>query len=141
MNPLLISEYVEPGTVQSVFRDYAFLGEQSVRVAEAAACAAEQGAYCRYHDSLILNQTGPTSFVDNRLKQMAAALGLDTAAFNSCLDSGEKRAAVEASIAEGREQGVDSTPSTASKSKSGTTGTPCSRRSSPRLRPGDGVIG
>jgi protein-disulfide isomerase len=110
VKPLIVAEYVEPGTVQFVFRDYAFRGEQAVRAAEAASCAADQGAYWRYHDTLFLNQTGPASFVDDRLKQMAAELGLDTDAFNSCLDSGEKRADVEASLAEGRELGVDSTP-------------------------------
>ena len=81
-----------------------------MRAAEAASCAGDQGVFWRYHDTLFLNQTGPTSFVDDRLKQMAADLGLDTAAFNSCLDGGEKRAEVEASIAAAREQGVDSTP-------------------------------
>ena len=110
MKPLIVSEYVEPGTVQFVYRDYAFRGEQAVRAAEAAACAADQGAFWQYHDTLFLNQTGPASFVDDRLKQMAAELGLDTEAFNTCLDSGEKRAEVEASIAEAQAQGVDSTP-------------------------------
>ena len=110
MKPLIVSEYVAPGTVQFVYRDYAFRGDQAIRAAEAAACAADQGAFWRFHDTLFLNQTGPASFVDDRLKQMAAELGLDTQAFNSCLDSGEKRAEVEASIAEGQELGVDSTP-------------------------------
>jgi predicted DsbA family dithiol-disulfide isomerase len=41
---------------------------------------------------------------------MAEALGLDTAAFNQCLDNDEKRAGVEASIAEAQAQGIDSTP-------------------------------
>ena len=41
---------------------------------------------------------------------MAETLGLDTGAFNQCLNSGEKGAGVDASIAEAREQGVDSTP-------------------------------
>ena len=110
MKPQLVSEYVEPGTVQFVYRDYAFRGEQAVRAAEAAARAADHGAYWQFHETLFLNQTGPASFVDDRLKAMAAELGLDAAAFNSCLDSGEKRAEVEASVAAAREQGVDSTP-------------------------------
>ena len=110
MKPLLVSEYVEPGTVQFVYRDFAFRGEQAVRAAKAAACAADQGAYRQYHDTLFLNQTGPASFVDDRLKAMAAELGLDTEAFNSCLDSGEKRDEVDASVAEAWEQGFDSTP-------------------------------
>lgn len=110
MKPLIVSEYVEPGTVQFVYRDFPVLGEQAVRAAEAAACAADQGAYWQYHDTIFLNQSGPASAVDDRLKQIAAEMGLDSATFNSCLDSGEKRAEVEASVAEGRELGVDSTP-------------------------------
>ena len=110
MEPQLVSEFVEPGIVRFEFHDYAFRGPEAVRAAEAAACAADQGAYWRYHDTLFLNQSGPNSFTDARLKQMAETLGLDTAAFNQCLDSGEKRAGVEASIAEAQAQGIDSTP-------------------------------
>jgi protein-disulfide isomerase len=110
VKPQLVSEYVEPGIVQFEYRDYAFRGPEAVRAAEAAACAADQGAYWRFHDTLFLNQSGPNSFSDARLKQMAETLELDTTAFNQCLDSGEKRAGVEASIAEAQAQGVDSTP-------------------------------
>jgi protein-disulfide isomerase len=110
VKPSLISEYVETGKVKFEYRDYAFRGPQAVRAAEAAACAADQGQFWRYHDTLFLNQSAPDAFSDARLKQMAQTLGLDTAAFNSCLDSGEKREAVEASLAEGQGLGVDSTP-------------------------------
>jgi protein-disulfide isomerase len=110
VEPQLVSEYVETGLVQFEYRDYAFRGEEAMRAAEAAACADDQGAYWQFHDTLFLNQSGVNSFTDARVKQMAAAIGLDTGAFNSCLDSGEKRALVEQSIAEGQAQGVDSTP-------------------------------
>lgn len=110
MKPQLVSEYVASGTVRFQYRDYAFLGPEAIRAAEAAACAADQGAFWHYHDTLFLNQGGPNSFSDARLKQMAEMIGLDTGAFNSCLDSGEKRAEVEASVAEGQAQGIDSTP-------------------------------
>jgi protein-disulfide isomerase len=110
VKPQLVSEYVEPGLVRFEFHDYAFRGPEAVRAAEAAACAADQGAYWQFHDTLFLNQSGPNSFGDARLKQMAETLRLDTGAFNQCLDSGEKRAGVEASIAEAQAQGIDSTP-------------------------------
>jgi protein-disulfide isomerase len=110
VKPQLVSDYVEPGLVRFEFHDYAFRGPEAVRAAEAAACAADQGAYWRYHDTLYLNQSGPNSFTDARLKQMAETLGLDTGTFNQCLDSGEKRPGVEASIAEAQAQGIDSTP-------------------------------
>jgi protein-disulfide isomerase len=110
VKPQLVSNYVEPGIVRFEFHDYAFRGPEAVRAAEAAACAADQGAYWRFHDTLYLNQSGPNSFTDARLKQMAETLGLDTGTFNQCLDSGEKKAGVEASIAEAQAQGIDSTP-------------------------------
>jgi protein-disulfide isomerase len=111
VKPQLVSQYVEPGTVRFEYRDYAFRGPQAIRAAEAAACADDQGAFWRYHDTLFQNQSTPNSFSDAGLKQIAETLGLDTAAFNACLDSGEKRAEVEASTAEGQAQGIDSTPS------------------------------
>ena len=110
MKPQLVSDYVETGRVRFEFHDYAFRGPEAVQAAEAAACADDQGAYWRYHDTLYLNQNGPNSFTDARLKQMAETLGLDTGTFNQCLDSGEKKAGVEASIAAAQAQGIDSTP-------------------------------
>ena len=111
MEPPLIADYVAPGKVRFEYRDYAFRSPQAVRAAEAAACADDQDAFWRYHDTLFLNQSAPDAFSDARLKEMARLLGLDTGAFNRCLDSGEKRQQVEASLAEGKAQGVDSTPS------------------------------
>ena len=111
MEPPLIADYVAPGRVRFEYRDYAFRSPQAVRAAEAAACADDQDAFWRYHDTLFLNQSAPDAFSDARLKEMARLLGLDTGAFNRCLDSGEKRQQVEASLAEGKAQGVDSTPS------------------------------
>jgi hypothetical protein len=110
VKPQIISQYVEAGTVRFEYRDYPFRSPEAVRAAEAAACASDQGAYWQYHDTLFLNQSGPNSFSDARLKQMAETLDLDIGAFNNCLDIGEKREAVEQSIADAQAQGIDSTP-------------------------------
>jgi len=110
VKPLIVAEYVESGAVRFEYRDYAFRGPQAVRAAEAAACAADQNGYWRYHDTLFLNQGGANSFTDPRLKQMAETLGLDTGAFNSCLDGGEKLEQVQQSIAAAQAAGIDSTP-------------------------------
>lgn len=101
---------MEPGLVRFEYRDYAFRGPDAMRAAEAAACAADQGAFWQYHDTLFLNQQSPEGFSAERLKQIAETLDLDMAAFNTCLDSGAKRAEIEAEIADGQAQGVDSTP-------------------------------
>jgi len=44
------------------------------------------------------------------LKQFAADLGLDTASFNECFDSGEFSKAVQDDYAEGNSLGVNATP-------------------------------
>jgi protein-disulfide isomerase len=44
------------------------------------------------------------------LKGLAAQLGLDTATFNSCLDSGEKATEVQKDYQEGASYGVSGTP-------------------------------
>jgi protein-disulfide isomerase len=111
VEPNLVSQYVETGKVKFEFRDYAFLGPQAVRAAEAAACAADQGAFWRYHDTLYLNQNGAGGFTDARLKSMAETLGLDTAKFNTCFDSGTHQDAVQQSRLDGQKEGVNATPS------------------------------
>ena len=111
--PQLKTGYVEPGLVRFEYRDYAFIGPESFRAAEAAACANDRGAFWPYHDTLFLNQRGENlkAFSDDRLKSIARTLGLDTAAFDACLDGGQHRDAVARSAAEGSSLGVNSTPS------------------------------
>ncbi|MAU00589.1 MAG: hypothetical protein CL608_25880 [Anaerolineaceae bacterium] len=88
------------------------IGPESIRAAEAAACANEQGQFWPYHDTLFANQRGENqgAFRDDTLQAFAAALGLDEAAFNACLDSGRYRDEVQAETAAGQERGVRSTP-------------------------------
>jgi protein-disulfide isomerase len=77
------------------------------KAGEAGECANAQGSFWRYHDLLFQNQkvltdllapdpvTGLAKVVE-KLKGYAAQLGLNTAAFNECLDSGLMAAAVRA---------------------------------------------
>ena len=111
--PQMIDEYVEPGLMSFEYKPFSFLGEESFRAAEAALCAEDQGAFWPYHETLFQNQHGENlnAFSNERLKQIAVSLDLDTAAFNSCLDSGQKRADVDASAADARANGITSTPS------------------------------
>jgi len=75
--------------------------QYSEKAAEAGECAYEQAAFWPYHDILFKNQavfqtaTDVAGFVES-LKGFAAQLGLDTAAFNDCLDSGRMASAVQA---------------------------------------------
>jgi len=102
-------EYVASGKAHFVFRHFAFEGQESIWAAEAAECAAEQDAFWDYHDLLFLNQ-GRVAFTTENLKGFARELGLNTASFNSSLDSGKHAEKVAADKAEGQRIGVTSTP-------------------------------
>ena len=91
---------------------FAFLGPESQWAGEASECAAEQDAFWEYHDLLFDNQAGENrgAFSKDNLKQFAADLGLDTEAFNECLDSGKYASLVQSETATARQIGVQSTP-------------------------------
>jgi protein-disulfide isomerase len=112
IKPQLVSEFVEPGKASFEFRNFAFLGPESDRAAAAAVCADQQGAFWSFHDTLYANQRGENrgAFSDERLRAIAEKLGLDTAAFDACLDDAATAETVAASTAAGREQGVNATP-------------------------------
>lgn len=104
--------YVKGGSVQLVYRDFAFLGPESIRAAEATRCAGDQSKFWEYHDYLYNHQKGENqgNFSDPRLKSFARDLGLNTALFNQCLDSGKYAQAVADSKTEATGAGVSGTP-------------------------------
>ena len=104
--------YVKNGDVKIVYRDFAFLGPESVRAAEAARCAGDQGKFWEYHDYLFTHQNGENkgNFSDPHLKSFAKGLGLDTSSFDKCLDESKYSQAVADSKTEGANAGVSGTP-------------------------------
>jgi protein-disulfide isomerase len=90
-----------------VWRDFPIITAQSPKAAEAAQCAFDQGKFWQYHD--LLYQRAPALSVSD-LKSYAAELGLDTARFNQCLDSGEKAAIIEKSKQDAQQRGFTATP-------------------------------
>jgi protein-disulfide isomerase len=109
--------YLKPGTgkVRFIYRHMAFLGQESIDAAEASECANEQGKFWEYADTLFANQRGENrgAFSLSRLKQFAVDLGLDTAAFNTCLDARRYRSVVEQETQQAQARGVRQTPSIA----------------------------
>ncbi|MBI1957303.1 MAG: DsbA family protein [Candidatus Niyogibacteria bacterium] len=112
--PQIKDKYVKTGQVKFIFRDFAFLGEESFRAAEAARCAGEQRKFWEYHDYLYNHQSGENegAFADTNLKKFALTLGLDQESFDACLDSGKYRELVEKESSGGNDLGVSGTPTT-----------------------------
>ncbi len=112
LEPTIVREFVLAGTARLVFRDFPFLGPESMTAAVAARCAGQQGAFWRFHDLLFASQNGENqgTFSDALMAQLARYLQLDATAFSSCVrDPGIARA-VEASRAEGERLGIAGTP-------------------------------
>ncbi len=93
---------------------FAFLGQESFWAAEASECAGKQSEadFWRYHDYLFEQQAGENQGAYDlaNLKKFAADLGLDTQAFDECLDSGEFTSLVQSQSQTARSFGVQSTP-------------------------------
>ncbi len=92
--------------VAIVFKHY-IVHDSARKAAEAAECARDQGKFWEMHDIMFQNQG---NLEPDDLKQYAAQIGLDADKFDSCLDSGEKKAVVDADTRLGREWGVTGTP-------------------------------
>lgn len=110
----IIKDYVNTGKARFVWKDYPFLGQESIWSGAAARCAQDQGKFWEYHDYLYSHQNGENqgAFSKDNLKKFAAALGLDTAKFNSCVDSGKYESQMTQAQTAGQSYGVNGTPAT-----------------------------
>ncbi len=104
--------YIFTGKAKLVYHNFPIIGPESETVAEAGECAADQNQFWTYADYLFAHQEGENSgaFSRENLKQFAAQLGLNTTAFNTCLDSGKYAALVQQQLKEGQARGVQATP-------------------------------
>jgi len=105
------------GEVRYVYRDFIVHGEPATKISEATECADDQDKFWEYHDHLWENystlgqqaQTGMDALTTT-LKGYASDLGLDTATFNDCLDTGKRTAEVQKDSQDARAYGVTGTP-------------------------------
>ncbi len=111
--PMIMRDYIETGKANLVFVDFAFLGKDSAKAAQATYCANDQNMYWEYHDSLYTLQE---SKIDNgwasseRLKAFAFNLNLDMKLFDECLDSEKYSKRVQYNSQQARDNGVKGTP-------------------------------
>ena len=108
-----MERYVENGTVRYEWRDFAYLGQESVNAALAARAAQEQGRFWEYHDVLYENQGSVNSgaFSDEALVGFAEEVGLDTEQFEVALTSGRYESIVQSDLREAQNAGIQGTPS------------------------------
>ncbi len=110
--PELKAKYIDTGKIKFFYQDFAFLGPDSNTTAEASHCAEDQNKFWQYHDYLFSNQGAEGSgwATSDHQKQFAVAIGLNTAQFNQCLDSGKYKQEVLDETSAGKSYGVSGTP-------------------------------
>ncbi|MBI2627926.1 MAG: DsbA family protein [Candidatus Niyogibacteria bacterium] len=105
--------YVKDGKVKFIYRDFAFLGKESIDAAAAARCAGEQGKFWEYHNYLFNHQAGENNgaFSPVSLKKFSKEIGLNEADFNACFDSKKYEEAIKNDVSQAKNiLNVDGTP-------------------------------
>ena len=107
--PALVSEYVDSGKLKYVMRENPIPGlhPNAFNASMAALCAGDQDKYWDMHNLLFDNQR---ALGVGNLKKFAETLGMDTTAFNECLDKGKYKKQIDDDIASGMKLGVNGTP-------------------------------
>lgn len=121
IEPNIIEKYVDTGLVYFTYSPFSFLGaygtdpdwDESIKSAEAAYCANDQGKFWEYRAYLFGNQNGENqgAFVRKRLIAFADRLSLDSAAFTECLDSNKYYQTVMDANDYAQNSGLSYTPS------------------------------
>jgi protein-disulfide isomerase len=118
VEPQIIQNYVETGKIYYTFHSFIVIDgndgtDASLRSANAALCASEQGHFWDYHDTLFANQVTEDAslFTDARLSTMAQNLKLDMTAFDQCYQAKKYTSTIQADITQGENLKINGTPS------------------------------
>jgi protein-disulfide isomerase len=110
--PRLLQGLVNTGRAKLAWRDFPYLGPDSIVASEAAYAAGEQGKFWEYYDLLYTNQGVINSGWASRedLRQFASQLGLDMSEFNASLQSNRYLQLVDSNYNLGTSVGVTMAP-------------------------------
>jgi protein-disulfide isomerase len=94
--------------VRLVYLDFPLgMHAHAMDAARAGRCAGEQGKFWQFHDVMFADQS---KLAPEDLKADAKNLGLDTKAFDACLDSNKYDAQIHKDMSQGTSLGVTATP-------------------------------
>lgn len=114
--PELKEKYIDTGKVKLTFRHYPLnsIHPNAQKAGEASECANEQGKFWEYHDKLFATQDTWSPYAETELitafVSYAGDLSLDTAQFQSCLETDKYKQAVVDDTNAGNKAQVDGTP-------------------------------
>jgi protein-disulfide isomerase len=110
----IMSDYGKDGQVAWVYRHFPLsMHSKAQKEAEATECASKLGGESKFWEftNKVFEVTkGNNSLDEAELPKIAAAIGLDVAAFNKCVASGEMKSIIDKDISSGTKAGVQGTP-------------------------------
>jgi len=118
--PQIIQNYVNNGKVRVVFRDFAFLGNESDLAANASQCAEDQNKLWAYHDALYAAKFADDSkggteddgfYTTTELIKIGQQVGLTMSTFTSCVNNNTDANLVAQEKTAASAAGINSTPS------------------------------
>ena len=110
--PGLVKKYVDSGVLRIEWRDFPYLGQESMTAALAGRAAALQGDFWAFHDALYADQqpVNAGKLTKEFLGSVADRAGLDGAKLQKDMDRPELAEAVNRDAREGQSIGVTGTP-------------------------------
>ena len=110
--PALLENFVTPGKVNIIFKDYTIIGNDSVFAAHGAHCASEQAKYWEYHGVLFNNWTGENNgwAGPQNLVKYADEIKLDLELFVECMTSNRYSDLIKQSTIDAQTLGLTGTP-------------------------------
>ena len=110
--PALLENFVTPGKVNIIFKDYTIIGNDSVNAAHGAHCANEQTKYWEYHNILYNNWTGENNgwAGPQNLVKYADEIKLDLELFIECMESQRYYEDINQSTKDAQALGLSGTP-------------------------------
>ena len=108
----LLRQYVNTGKAEFKIYLLAGLGTDSVRAAQAALCANEQGRFWEYRDAILTAffQIGLAAYSDEELLKVADELSLDKESFIACLNNTAILEKLEQNMSQSQAAGIDQVP-------------------------------
>lgn len=112
IEPDLIDEYVDDGTLRIEWRDFPYLGDDSWKGAAAGRAAAAQDKFWQFENTLYHDQpaTNSDEMTDEFLADIAQDAGLDVQRFRQDLEAEADHAESEADFKDGQSHGVSAAP-------------------------------
>ncbi len=113
---LLREHYIKSKKAKMVFRNFQFLGQESIAAAQAAECSKDQSKFWSYHDALYTEELldgkeNNGNLNRETLLRLANQEKLDVSVFSQCLDSNVHFAQIQADTLDAQTKyGINSTP-------------------------------